>query len=52
MITALVTYNTKTFNDMELWKLCLAGGKTIVNFNKKTNQKHHGYIFDKAHGLH
>ena len=43
MITASVCYlRRKKFNDTELWKLRLAGGNGIINFQGRTNQKRHG----------
>ena len=33
----------KNFNDTELWKLWLAGGNRIINFQRWTNQKLHGW---------
>jgi len=41
-ITALVTVFAKAFNDTELLKWCLAGGNTIIQFDKRTYQKRHG----------
>ena len=43
IITALVAaFNSKAFNDAELWQSYLGGENMIINFHRKTNRKRHG----------